>query len=332
MVFFRCIALAFIGACAAVNIRQGARAKFPSPTVTHLLKDPIGAIGGDSLGSVAQAMAGPQVDGAIAKQLEQINSNPFDTGSADKGNEDLKEVHHKIQRYLGKLNQLYAIAAPKDVPKQALADQDGNSTNATSDNNEEEDEEQQEEMPDIKLPALRKAVLTAAIKKAASSALQAADSKMKEDLAAEEARHTAAVQNLTSVALKEKASSMTAKWRVMQAMKAKKKARDMLTKLQTHEMKTQMAINTLTEHGNSVKTDIEEASKELAGAATQLKERMKAFKEQSKVFQKAQDALLEEKSSQIQKLFEKQAGAGNAEDQDAALDSTSMERFLSVRN
>jgi len=330
MYFFRCIALAFIGVCAAVNIRHGVRAKFPSPTVTHLLKDPIGAIGGDSLGSVAQAMAGPQVDGAIAKQLEQISQNPFDTGSADKGNEDLKEVHHKIQRYLGKLNQLYAITAPKDVPKQSLADDGANSTNATTDN-PEDDEEQHEEMPDIKLPALRKAVLTAAIKKAASSALQAADSKMKEDLAAEEARHTAAVQNLTSVALKEKATSLTAKWRVMQAMKAKKKARDALTKLQTHEMKTQMAINTLAEHDTGVKADIEEASKELQNAGNTLKERLKAFKEQQKVFKKAQDALLEEKSTQIQALFEKQASGGGDEEQDAALDSSSMERFLSMR-
>merc|ERR1719271_29144 len=112
-------------------------------------------------------------------------------------------------------------------------------------------------------------------------------------------------------------------------MKAKKKARDALTKLQTHEMKTQMAINTLAEHDTGVKADIEEASKELQNAGNTLKERLKAFKEQQKVFKKAQDALLEEKSTQIQALFEKQAHGG-AEDEDAALDSSSMERFLSM--
>merc|ERR1712032_1624345 len=106
---------------------------------------------------------------------------------------------------------------------------------------------------------------------------------------------------------------------------------DALTKLQTHEMKTQMAINTLTEHDTGVKADIEEASKELQGAVATVKDRMKSFKEQQKVFKKAQDALLEEKSTQIQALFEKQAGGGDEDQKDAALDSSSMERFLSMR-
>ena len=83
-----------------------------------------------------------------------------------------------------------------------------------------------EEKINLKIPQLRKAVLTAAIKKAASSALHAADSKMKEDSAAEEARHTAAIQNLTSVTLKEKAGALIAKWRVQQALKEKKKQQE----------------------------------------------------------------------------------------------------------
>ena len=48
MILFRCIALAFIGLCAAINIRHGVRNQvqgFASPTVTHLIKDPIGALG-----------------------------------------------------------------------------------------------------------------------------------------------------------------------------------------------------------------------------------------------------------------------------------------------
>ena len=106
---------------------------------------------------------------------------------------------------------------------------------------------------------------------------------MKEDSAAEEARHTAAVQNLTSVALKEKASAMMAKWRVQQALKVKKKHRDALTKLQTHEMKTQMAINTLTEHDAQIKKDITEAEAEVAEASKLVQEKSKAYKEQMKV-------------------------------------------------
>ena len=172
--------------------------------------------------------------------------------------------------------------------------------------------------------------MSAAIKKAASSALEAANSKIKEGLAAEEARHTAAVQNLTSVALKEKAALMTARWRVSQAVKTKTKARDALTKLQTHEMKTKMAISTLQEHENSVKADIEESSKALDLTKENLKDRIKAYRAQKKVhtcvfalsgiynrhtlihifikvFDEAQDTLLEEKASQIQELFEQQA-------------------------
>lgn len=326
----RCIALAFIGVCAAINIRHGAQMKtFGPPTVTHLINDPIGALGGDSVGSVAQAVAGPQVDGAIAKQLEMLTNNPFDGGDADPGNEDLKEVHSKIQSYLGKLDKLYAIAKPKqdnDTPKHLVEKE---SANATSD---DEEEPAADEGPDIKLPQLRKAVLTAAIKKAASSALQAADSKMKESQAAEEARHTAAVQNLTSIALKEKASKLTANWHVQQAFKAKRKAREALTKLQTHEMKTQMAINTLAEHDKSVKADIEDASQELKLADKTLQDRMKAYRAQDKLFRTAQDNLLEEKATQIQALFEKQAN-GDADNKEAPaqVDSRFMERFLSAR-
>ena len=73
------------------------------------------------MGSVAQAMAGPEVDDAIAKNIEMISSNPFGAPPADESNENLKEVHNKIQRYLGKLDKLYAIADPAkddDTPKQ----------------------------------------------------------------------------------------------------------------------------------------------------------------------------------------------------------------------
>lgn len=173
--------------------------------------------------------------------------------------------------------------------------------------------------------------MTAAIKKAASSALNAADSKMKEDSAAEEARHTAAVQNLTSVALKEKASAMMAKWRVQQALKVKKKQRDALTKLQTHEMKTQMAINTLTEHDAQIKKDIAEAETEVADASKLVQEKSKAYKEQMKVFQAAQNALLEEKATQIQALFEQQSNKDSTGSDQASSDADAMARFLSAR-
>jgi len=302
---------------------------FASPTVTHLIKDPIGALGADSTGAVTQAMAGPQVDDAIAKKIEMISSNPFDAPPADESNENLKEVHNKIQRYLGKLDKLYAIAEPEkddDTPKQYAEKE---STNSTSD---EDDEQQQDEEINLKLPQLRKAVLTAAIKKAASSALHAADSKMKEDSAAEEARHTAAIQNLTSVALKEKAGALTAKWRVQQALKEKKKQRDALTKLQTHEMKTQMAINTLTEHDAQIKLDIAEAEKEVAEAHKVVQEKTKAYKEQMKVFNAAQNALLEEKATQIQELFEQQSNKDNTASDQASSDSDAMARFLSARS
>ena len=81
------------------------------------------AIGADSMGTVAQAIAGPQVDEAIAKKIEMITNNPFDAPPADESNENLKEVHSKIQRYLTKLDKLYAIAEPEkdadaDTPKQ----------------------------------------------------------------------------------------------------------------------------------------------------------------------------------------------------------------------
>jgi chemotaxis protein histidine kinase CheA len=302
------------------------------PAVTHLIKDPIGALGADSVGSVAQAMAGPEVDEAIAKQLDMINNNPA-SATADEGIENLKDVHSKIKRYLGKLNQLYATPpvpngeTPSNAPKQSVETTEA--TNTTSDESESNEENEEGETPNLQLPELRKAVLTAAIKKAASSALEAANSKIKQGLAAEEARHTAAVQNLTSIALKEKAALMTARWRVSQAVKTKTKAREALTKLQTHEMKTKMAISTLQEHENSVKADIEESSKALDLTKENLKDRIKAYRDQKKVFDEAQDTLLEEKASQIQELFEQQAsGTGN---KDASLDSKSMERFLSAR-
>merc|ERR1711934_1177296 len=275
---------------------------------------------------VAQAMAGPEVDDAIAKQLDMINNNP--ASAADEGIKNLKDVHSKIKSYLGKLNQLYATppVPSGETPKQSVENTEA--TNTTSDESES-DEEKEGETPNLQLPELRKAVLTAAIKKAASSALEAANSKIKEGLAAEEARHTAAVQNLTSIALKEKAALMTARWRVSQAVKTKTKARDALTKLQTHEMKTKMAISTLQEHENSVKADIEESSKALDLTKENLKDRIKSYRDQKKVFDEAQDTLLEEKASQIQELFEQQAsGTGN---KDASLDSKSMERFLSAR-
>ena len=72
------------------------------------------------MGSVAQAMAGPEVDEAIAKQLDMINNNPA-SATADEGIENLKDVHSKIKRYLGKLNQLYATPpVPNgETPKQS---------------------------------------------------------------------------------------------------------------------------------------------------------------------------------------------------------------------
>lgn len=335
MVLPRCIALAFIGVCTAFHIRRGALLNMKalsdpaSPAVTHLINDPIGALGADSVGSVAQAMAGPEVDEAIAKQLDMISNNPA-AARTDEGIENLKDVHSKIKSYLGKLNQLYAtppVPSGDNTPKQPVETTEA--SNSTSDESESS-EDKEEETPNLKLPELRRAVLTAAIKKAASSALAAANSKIKQGLAAEEARHTAAVQNLTAVAMKEKASLMTARWRVQQAVKAKAKARDALTKLQGHQMKTQMAINTLTEHENSVKADIDESAKALELTKQNLQNRMKAYRDQKKVFVEAQDALLEEKASQIQELFEQKASndTGNKE---ASLDSASMEKFLSAR-
>ena len=73
------------------------------------------------MGSVAQAMAGPEIDDAIAKNIEMISSNPFGAPPVDESHENLKEVHNKIQRYLDKLDKLYAIADPAkddDTPKQ----------------------------------------------------------------------------------------------------------------------------------------------------------------------------------------------------------------------
>ena len=76
------------------------------------------------MGSVAQAMAGPEVDDAIAKQLDMISNNPA-SATADEGIENLKDVHSKIKRYLGKLNQLYATPpvpngeTPSNAPEQS---------------------------------------------------------------------------------------------------------------------------------------------------------------------------------------------------------------------
>ena len=59
------------------------------------------------MGSVAQVMAGTEFDDVIAKNIEVISSNPFGAPTADESNENLKEVHNKIQSYLGKLDKLY---------------------------------------------------------------------------------------------------------------------------------------------------------------------------------------------------------------------------------